>query len=798
MPIPKTFEVAFVVGAALQAQFASVMDKATRKTTMLEKAVQDLQKANSNISSVLKQREATEKARNEWQWASKSADQLKRTLLGMSNPSKSLVAEFNRMEAASLKAKNAWLAQKNALTKLEAETKTAGVSFEALARKQNALQKRMQFAANGKARLAEGNNLINSSKGYASMAGMAMFAKMGGAIQTGANFDAAMARVGAVSGASGEDLLALREQAKELGKSTVWSSSEAASGQQFLAMAGFSKDQILKSMPGMLDLASAGGIDLGSAADIGSNILTGMGLDASEMGRVGDVLVNTFTKSNTSLSMLGETMKYAAPVAKSLGVTVEEAAAMAGKLGDAGIQGSMAGTTLRTVMLRLSAPSKQGAEALDALGVKTTDAAGNMRRMPEILADLNKAMEKMPEAQKAAYTKAIFETEAMSGAFVLMEQAGKGALQEFTEAVKKTGTAQQVAADQNNNLVGDYKAFTSAVEGLTIAFYETLEPALRKITQVGTKAMSWLTDFVNENPKFTSAIGMVAGAIGSFAAAALPAFTLFKTGVFIFGIFKSAIGAAQITMAAFNLVVSANPIGALITGIAAAIAAGIALYKNWDTIKEGAQALWAKIQQTFSEFGVFIGGVFQSAVNAVSGPLSALQSMIVSGMDFVTQGFHSAFSGLGSFVGGAFESAMMAAKMPINAMIAMINSVIEKINEYSNVQVPSWVPGIGGQGLGFQLNPIPQLADGGIATSSTLANIGEGAEPEAILPLSRLDSMLGNSTASPAPSVNVNLTVNVQGTGNAASDVRQAASAAAFDLKRELERLLANERRLAY
>lgn len=798
MPIPKTFEVAFVVGAALQAQFASVMDKATRKTTMLEKAVQDLQKANSNISSVLKQREATEKARNEWQWASKSADQLKRTLLGMSNPSKSLVAEFNRMEAASLKAKNAWLAQKNALTKLEAETKTAGVSFEALARKQKALQKRMQFAANGKARMDEGKNLINSSKGYASMAGMAMFAKMGGAIQTGANFDAAMARVGAVSGASGEDLLALREQAKELGKSTVWSSSEAASGQQFLAMAGFSKDQILKSMPGMLDLASAGGIDLGSAADIGSNILTGMGLDASEMGRVGDVLVNTFTKSNTSLSMLGETMKYAAPVAKSLGVTVEEAAAMAGKLGDAGIQGSMAGTTLRTVMLRLSAPSKQGAEALDALGVKTTDAAGNMRRMPEILADLNKAMEKMPEAQKAAYTKAIFETEAMSGAFVLMEQAGKGALQEFTEAVKKTGTAQQVAADQNNNLVGDYKAFTSAVEGLTIAFYETLEPALRKITQVGTKAMSWLTDFVNENPKFTSAIGMVAGAIGSFAAAALPAFTLFKTGVFIFGIFKSAIGAAQITMAAFNLVVSANPIGALITGIAAAIAAGIALYKNWDTIKERAQALWAKIQQTFSEFGVFIGGAFQSAVNAVSEPLSALQSMIVSGMDFVTQGFHSAFSGLGSFVGGAFESAMMAAKTPINAMIAMINSVIEKINEYSNVQVPSWVPGIGGQGLGFQLNPIPQLADGGIATSSTLANIGEGAEPEAILPLSRLDSMLGNSTASPAPSVNVNLTVNVQGTSNAASDIRQAASAAAFDLKRELERLLANERRLAY
>lgn len=751
MSVSKTFEMAFVVGAALQAQFATVMNKATQKTTNLEKAVKNLQKANSDISSVLKQREATEKARNEWAWSAKSAEQLKRTLLGMSNPSKSLVAEFNRMESASLKAKNAWIAQKNALAKLENETKTAGAS-DTLIKKQTALQKRMRYAEKGKSKMDSGMNLINSSKGYAATTGIAMFSQMAGAVKTGANFDAAMARVGAVSGASGEDLLALREQAKALGKSTVWSSSQAAEGQQFLAMAGFSKDQILKSMPGMLDLASAGGIDLGSAADIGSNILTGMGLDASEMGRVGDVLTNTFTKSNTNLSMLGETMKFAAPVAKSLGVSLEEAAAMAGKLGDAGIQGSMAGTTLRAVMLRLSAPSTQGARALDALGVKTTDAAGNMRKIPEILADLNKAMAKMPEAQRAAYTKAIFETEAMSGAFVLMEQAGKGALQEFTEAVKKTGTAQQVAADQNNNLIGDYKAFTSAVEGLTIAFYETLEPALRKLTQVGTSAMTWLTDFVNEHPTLVAAFGALAGGIGAFATAALPAFTLFKTGCFIFGLFKSAIGAAQIAMAAFNLVLSANPIGAVVVAIGTAIAAGVLLYQNWESVKEMAADTW--------------------------------------------EGIKNAFSGLGTFMGNVFQTAMAAAKKPINALIGMFNVVIEKINEYANVTIPSWVPGVGGESLGFQLNPIPALASGGVATRSTIAQIGEGSEPEAVLPLSRLNAMLSPEPA--APSVNVNLNISVNGSGNPGADIQQAASAAAFNLKRELERLLADQRRLAY
>lgn len=517
-------------------------------------------------------------------------------------------------------------------------------------------------------------------------------------------------------------------------------------------MAGFSKDQILKSMPGMLDLASAGGIDLGSAADIGSNILTGMGLDASEMGRVGDVLVNTFTKSNTNLTMLGETMKYSAPVAKSLGVSIEEAAAMAGKLGDAGIQGSMAGTTLRAVMLRLSAPSKQGADALDALRVKTTDVAGNMRKIPDILADLNRAMVKMTDSQRSAYTKAIFDTEAMSGAFVLMEQAGSGALQEFANNVKKSGSASEVARKQNDNLIGDYRALTSAAEGASIAFYENLEPALRKITQLGTEGLSWLGDAIKEYPNLSAAIGYTAGAIGLLATTALPVFTLFKTGSFIVGGLKAAFGAAQVGMAAFNVAASANPIGMIVMGIAAAIAAGYLLYENWDELKTEAGELW--------------------------------------------EGLKAAFGGVGEYVSGCFETAASGVKTPINAMIAMINSVIATINEYANVKVPSWVPGVGGESLGFQLNPIPALASGGVATRSTIAQIGEGSEPEAVLPLSRLNAMLSPEPA--APSVNVNLNISVNGSGSPGADIQQAASAAAFNLKRELERLLADQRRLAY
>lgn len=752
MSASKNFEMSFVVGAALGTNFSQVMNKAQGKTSLLEQAVKRLNRANSDVKSVLARRTATESARQAWAQASSEAEHLRQKILSTSNPSKSMIDNFNRLNTASIQAKGAWLEQRNSLTQLESKLKTVGKSYESLARQQRLLSKVSAQANRGLSNIQAGVGSVKSNSPYAAAAGMAISSKLSGVIQTGAGFDSAMARVGAVSGASGEELQALREQAKELGRSTVWSSSQAAEGQQFLAMAGFNKEQILKSMPGMLDLASAGGIDLGSAADIGSNILTGMGLDAGEMGRVGDVLVNTFTKSNTSLSMLGETMKYAAPVAKSLGVSVEEAAAMAGKLGDAGIQASMAGTTMRAIMLRLSAPAKEGVEALEALKVKTTDAAGNMRKMPDVLADLNRAMAKMSEAQKAAYTKAIFGTEAMSGAFVLMEQAGKGALQEFISSVKKSGTAKEVATKQNDNLLGDYKGLTSALEGVSIAFYEKLEPALRKVTQAGTEGLQWLTGLIKEYPMLTQAVGLAAGGFGVFASAAIPVFTLVKTGSFAFGLFKTAVGSAQLGMAAFNLVCKAHPLGMLITAIGAAVAAGVYLYNNWDTVTQKASELWAGIQ--------------------------------------------GAFGGISAYVSSCFEGAVAGIKTPINTMIAMVNSVIEKINEYANVEVPSWVPGIGGKGLGFQLNPIPALASGGIATSSTLAQIGEGSEPEAVIPLSRLDSMLGNAPAS-SP-VNVNLTIQVQGSGNASADIQKAANAAAFNLKKELERLLANERRLAY
>ena len=200
--------------------------------------------------------------------------------------------------------------------------------------------------------------------GAAALSGLAV-----AAIKMGSDFEAGMSRVQALSGATGAEFEALRKTALELGRTTVFSASQAAEGMQYLAMAGFKTNEIIAAMPGVLNAAAAGQVDLATAADITSNVLSGFGLKAEEAARVADVLTKAFTSSNTTMESLGETMKYAAPVAAAAGFALEEVAAAAGMLGDAGIQGSQAGTTLRAIMLRLINPPKQAAEALDALGI---------------------------------------------------------------------------------------------------------------------------------------------------------------------------------------------------------------------------------------------------------------------------------------------------------------------------------------------------------------------------------------------------------------------------------------------
>ncbi len=493
-----------------------------------------------------------------------------------------------------------------------AEMRGYGASQIALSREQIA-------AAQDRTRALNGEAMALAGTGYA------MFK----ALQPAIGFEQAMARVGAVSRASEHDLERLTASARQLGRETPWSASQAASGMQYLAMAGFSAGEVIEAMPGMLSLASAGATDLGVTADIASNILTGFNMKAAETGRVGDVLVNTFTTSNTTLGSLGETMKYVAPVAASLGVDFETAAAMAGKLGDAGIQGSEAGTGLRAVISRLAAPTNGAADVLDQLGVSTVDASGNMREITEVLADLEEAMSGYGSAARAEMIKTLFETEAMSSATVLLGQAGSGALQSYIQSLRETGSAARVAKEMNDTTSGALKELASRMEGLSISIGTMLIPAISDLIGKLIPIIDRFNEWAEANQDLIQIIALVAAGLFGLRVALLLGRFAVQTLVIAYWGLNAAMAAAIWTMGAAPAVIRAMGIAFTWTA-GAARAAGLAMLANPIFLAIAAIAAavyviydnWSGLVAFFSEKIDKVRAAFQ--VSLLEGVLTAL------------------------------------------------------------------------------------------------------------------------------------------------------------------------------
>lgn len=300
---------------------------------------------------------------------------------------------------------------------------------------------------------------------------------------------------------------ALRDQAINLGATTSFTSTDVAAGQSYLAMAGFNQEQITQSMPAILNMTKAADMDMGRVSDISSDILSGFGKKAEEMNHIADVLTLTFTSSNVNLEMLGESMKYVGPLAAKTGQSFESMAAMVGLLGNVGIKGSQSGTALRAMLNRLSGPTKAATKQLNKLSVKTKDAKGNLRALPDILADIAKKTKKMGSADQLAILKDIFGEEAATAAAELIKQAGEKNIREFDKKLKEAnGTAQKVAETMSDNLMGDLKGLDSAREALGITIFDGQSNALRELTQTATSWLRTVNEWIKANPELTSKI----------------------------------------------------------------------------------------------------------------------------------------------------------------------------------------------------------------------------------------------------------------------------------------------------
>jgi len=308
-------------------------------------------------------------------------------------------------------------------------------------------------------------------------------------------FEKEMSNVKAIAGATADEFARLGDTAKSLGETTIFTAKEAAEGMSFLAMAGFETNEIIGAMPGVLELASAATLDLGTAADITSNILQGYGKEVSELGHVNDVLVKAFTSANVNLSMLGQSMKFVGPVAKLAGVAFEETAAAVALLGNAGIQGTMAGSALRNAISRLLGPTPKATKVLKNLGIEVKTASGGFVGISDVVGQFEKALDKVGgEAERTAILMEIFGLRAGPAMAALIEQGG-ATMADFTKILKEVGgIAGEIADEKIKNLAGSWAILKSAMTGVFIYISETGFPILSKLFLILAKEVVIIKD----------------------------------------------------------------------------------------------------------------------------------------------------------------------------------------------------------------------------------------------------------------------------------------------------------------
>ena len=335
-----------------------------------------------------------------------------------------------------------------------------------------------------------------------------------GAVKTAADFEAGMSQVQALTGATGTEFEALSEQAKELGSTTMFSASQASDAMSELASAGFTTKEIMSAMPGLLDLAASGNVDLATAAGIASSTLRGFGLEANQATHVSDVLAEAAARTNAGITDMGGAMAYIAPVAAAMGISIEETAAAVGILSNSGIQGSKAGTVLRSALSSLAKPSKEASELMKQLGFNAYDANGKMLPLSGIIGGLQSSMSGLTDEQKQNSLVTMFGTEALSGMLALIE-AGPDELNNLTEGFKNCdGSAKNMAETMQNNLKGKITAFKSALEGAGIAIGENFLPALTTIVEKVTGVVSAFGKLDSSTQKTIVKVGLVTAAIG--------------------------------------------------------------------------------------------------------------------------------------------------------------------------------------------------------------------------------------------------------------------------------------------
>lgn len=491
------------------------------------------------------------------------------------------------------------------------------------------------------------------------------------AVKTAADFDAGMSQVAAISGATGDDLEALRDKAREMGSKTKFSASEAASAMEYMAMAGWKTGDMLGGIEGIMNLAAASGEDLATTSDIVTDALTAFGLSAEDSGHFADILAAASSNANTNVSMMGETFKYCAPIAGALGFSAEDTAEAIGLMANAGIKSTQAGTALRTIMNNLTGEVKISGKAIGDVTIATTNADGSMRDLSDILADCRTAFSGLSESEKAQAAETLVGKNAMSGFLALMNAAPED-IDKLSKAIDNCdGTAESMAATMQDNLAGQLTILKSQLEELAISFGEILMPAIRSIVSHIQGFIDKLNGMDESQKKAIITIGLVVAAIGPLLV--IIGTVISKVGVAMQGFVKLAGAFNKIKAAAsagtgiFGKLGAAiggvsAPVLAVVAVIAVLVAAFVHLWNTNEGFREAILGTWEKIKTTVSNF--------------VEGIRERLAALGISFSD-IAETIKAIWNGLCAVLAPIFEGAFNAIANVLQTVFGVITGILD-------------------------------------------------------------------------------------------------------------------------
>lgn len=494
------------------------------------------------------------------------------------------------------------------------------------------------------------------------------------AVKVASDFDSAMSQVAAVSGATGKELDALRDKAREMGSKTKFSASEAAEAMNYMAMAGWKTGDMLDGIEGIMNLAAASGEDLAATSDIVTDALTALGLSAADSGHFADILAAASSNANTNVSMMGETFKYCAPVAGALGFTAEDTAEAIGLMANAGIKSSQAGTAMRTMLTSLTGEVTFVGDAFGELTVQTTNADGSMRSLGDILTDCRAAFAQMSESERAANAEALVGKNAMSG-FLAVMNAAPGDIEKLNSAINNCdGTAERMAETMQDNLAGQLTILKSQLEELAISIGEILMPSIRQIVGWIQGLVDWLNGLDEGTKKVIVTVALVAAALGPVLIVVGKVVgavgTILTVVPKIAGAVSGVAGFVSGTVIpALSAVVAA--IGWVPIAIAAVIGVVVLLYNKCEWFRDAVNAVWAQVRDFFVSAWEVICSFFTETIPA------AWESLVS-----FFQGIPAWWSGLWQSVGDFFNNVWtgMMENPVLSGIVDMIRSLWENLS----------------------------------------------------------------------------------------------------------------------